>query len=178
MFSSRLRQTEILLTYHPRTDSVVFQFPYQTVTYRQYWNTINRETLLAAISRYQSDFAAKNLPVMSRSRMRRAYGTLEAVTEWGTFRFMVNAQAHPKVELGYTFEQNSPYFVITQREAKNEFVTNDDMQNSSLRVTLFFTRAMLEDLAAALDQSRLLSLLPATLLPSSGGPIDLPPAEY
>jgi hypothetical protein len=158
--NSRLRQVEILLTYHPRTDTVVFQFPYQYITYRQRWNTLNRETLLAAMSRYQSDFAAKNLPLKSRTKMRRAYGILDSVTEWGTFKIMINSRAHPKVELGYAFEQNSPYFVITQREAKNELANNDNSQNSSLRISLYFTRAMAEDLAAALDRNRLLSLLP------------------
>ncbi|MDR2246998.1 MAG: hypothetical protein LBE17_10100 [Treponema sp.] len=175
-FSSRLRQTELLVTYHPRTDSVEFQFPYQTVTYRQYWNTLNREALLAAISQYQSDFAAKNLPVMRRSKMRRAYGTLEALTEWGSLRLMITARGRPAVELGYTFVQNSPYFIITQREAKNELVTGES-QNTSLLITLFFTRAMAADLAAALDRSRLLSLLPDAPLPA-GGPDGLSPDEY
>jgi hypothetical protein len=159
-FSSRLRQVEVQVTYHPRTDTVVFQFPYQTVTYRQYWNTHNRETLLAAISRYQTDFAAKNLPALRRGKMRRTYGALESITEWGTFKFMVASRSYPKVELGYTFNQNSPYFIITQLEAKNELATSDNTRTNSLRLTLYFTRAMAEDLAAALDRSRHLALLP------------------
>jgi hypothetical protein len=166
--SRRLRQIEALVTYYPRTDTVVFQFPYQFVTYRQHWNTVNRETLLAAISRYNDDFTAKNLPSMSRGKMRRAYGVLDSVAEWGTFKIMLNARSRPKVELGYAFEQKSPYFVITQREAKNEIAANDNA-NTSLRISLYFTRAMAEDLTAVLDRSRLLSLLP------NGG--ILPPGE-
>jgi hypothetical protein len=169
-FGGRLRQIEALVTYYPRTDTVVFQFPYQFITYRQHWNTVNREILLAAISRYKSDFAAKNLPSLSRSRMRRAYGVLDSVTEWGTFKIMLNARSRPRVELGYAFEQDSPYFVITQREAKNEIAANDNSANTSLRISLYFTRAMADDLAAALDRNRLLSLLP-----NSGGV--LPPGE-
>jgi hypothetical protein len=179
-FSSRLRQVEILVTYHPRTDSVALQFPYQTVTYRQYWNTINRETLLAAISRYQADFAAKNLPVMRRSKMTRTYGVMDSLTEWGSLRSMVTSRSYPKVELGYTFEQNSPYFTITQRPARDELATVDDARIDSLKITLFFTRAMAEDLAAALDRRRLLSLLPAPgpgALPP-GSSAELPPDEY
>ncbi|MDR2742771.1 MAG: hypothetical protein LBB98_11555 [Treponema sp.] len=175
--TNRLRQVEILVTYHPRTDTVVFQFPYQLVTYRQHWNTVNRETLLAAISRYQSDFAAKSLSIMSRSKMRRAYGVLDSVTEWGTFKIMINSRARPKVELGYAFEQNSPYFVITQREAKNENASGDSGANTSLRVSLYFTRALAEDLAAALDRSRLLSLLPGGRAPESGSG-EVAPDEY
>jgi hypothetical protein len=178
MFSSRIRQVEIQLIYYPRIDAVVFQFPYQTVTYRQYWNTVNRETLLAAISRYQDDFAARNLPTISRSRMRRAYGTMESLTEWGSIKAMINARGRPKVELGYAFEQNSPYFVITQRQVKNERITNDS-DSTSLRLDLYFTRAMLEDLSAALSQERLLSVLPVPgSHPSIGGSGELLPDAY
>jgi hypothetical protein len=177
MFSSRIKQLEILLIYYPRTDTVVFQFPYQTVTYRQHWNTLNRETLLAAISRYQEDFAARKLPVTSRSKMRRAYGVMDSVTEWGALKVMINSRGRPKVELGYAFEKNSPYFVITQREAKNEMAAGDNNHITSLRLDLYFTRAMAEDLAAALDRGRLLSVLPGSgaLLPGSD---ELPPDEY
>jgi hypothetical protein len=177
--TDQVRQVEILLTYHPRTDTVVFQFPYQTVTYREHWNTANRGALLAAVSRYQNDFAAKNLPAMSRSKMRRVYGAVDSITEWGTFRFMLNARSRPKVELGYAFKQNSPYFVITQRAAKNELSQSSDTTHSSLRISLYFTRAMLEDLSAALSQERLLSVLPVPgSHPSIGGSGELLPDAY
>jgi hypothetical protein len=175
-FSSRLRQIEVQVTYHPRTDTVAFQFPYQTVTYRQYWNTANREALLAAISRYQTDFAAKSLPHLNRGKMRRAYGALESVTEWGSFKFMVTSRSYPKVDLGYTFEKNSPYFTITQRPAPNKLATADDARTNSLRITLFFTRALAETLAATLDRSRLLSLLPTHT--TGALPTEMPPDDY
>jgi hypothetical protein len=109
--------------------------------------------------------------------MRRAYGILESVTEWGTFKIMINSRARPKVELGYAFEQNSPYFVITQREAKNEIASSDSSANTSLRVSLYFTRALAEELTAALDRSRLLSLLPNSgVVPPGSG--EVAPDEY
>jgi hypothetical protein len=179
MFTGRIRQVEILLIYYPRIDTVVFQFPYQYVTYREHWNTVNREALLAAISRYQSDFAARNLPAMGRSRMRRAYGTLNSVTEWGLLKSMLNARGRPKVELGYAFEQNSPYFVITQRQTKNELSKSSNATATSLMISLHFTRSMLEDLAAAIEQKRLLSVLPATgSHPSIRSDGELLPDEY
>jgi hypothetical protein len=180
-FSSRIRPQEVFVAYHPRTDSVVFQFPYQTVTYRQYWDPVNRETLLAAITRYHEDFAAKNLPVQGRAKMRRVYGTVEAVTEWGSSKYMMSSRGYPKVEIGYAFEKNSPYFIITQHESINELATNDDTRAvNSLRITLFFTRAMAEDLAAVLDNSHLRSLLPTPTpgAPPPGAASALPPDEY
>jgi hypothetical protein len=158
LFSSQIRQMEILLVYYPRTDTVTFQFPYQSVTYRQYWDTADREALLEAISRYRNGFDTRNLPVMNRSKMRRAYGSLEFVTEWGAFKAMLGSRGYPRVELGYAFYKDSPYFVITQRETKNVLSSGDDYL-SSLRLDIYFTRKMAEDLAAAIEQKRLLSVL-------------------
>lgn len=165
MFTSQIRQVEILLVYYPRTDTVAFQFPYQTVTYRQYWDTASRQALISAVSRYLDGFDTRNLPVMSRSKMRRAYGSLQFVIEWGSIKSMLSSQGSPRVELGYAFNKESPYFVITQRETKNILSTGND-HLTSLKLDIFFTRKMAEDLAAAIDQQRLLSVLPAPGAPA------------
>jgi hypothetical protein len=178
MFSSQIRPMEILLVYYPRTDTVTFQFPYRLVTYRQYWDTAAREALLEAIARYQDGFDTRNLPVMSRSRMRRAYGSLEFLIEWGSFKAMLGSRGRPKVELGYVFYKDSPYFIITQRETRNVLSASDDHLTSQ-RLDIYFTRKMAEDLAAAIDQKRLLSVLPVPGAPGvSRNSNEIIPDEY
>jgi hypothetical protein len=158
MFSSRILQMEVPLTYNPRTDSVYLEFRYQTVNYRQYWDLPSREVFIAAVSRYKEDYDARNLP--SGRRSRRAYGSVPAMTEWATIKFTTVSQSYPRIDLGYVFENNSPYFITTQQEAKN--VLDSTANNSSIRIILYFTRTMAEDLAALFDRDYLRSLLPGS----------------
>jgi hypothetical protein len=158
-FPTRIKQIPLTLSFDPRSNTVYMQFSYQTVTYRQYWDPPSRVRFISAVERYHADYEARNLPERKHRRSRRAYDVLDGLTEWGAFRFMINARSHPKVYLGYTFRENSPYCLITQTSAKNELSTTDIEQNS-LQIELYFTRAMAADLARLLDQDHLTSLVP------------------
>jgi hypothetical protein len=158
-FPTRIKQIPLTLSFDPRSNTVYMQFSYQTVTYRQYWDPPSRVRFISAVERYHADYEARNLPERKHRRSRRAYDVLDGLTEWGAFKFMINARSRPKVYLGYTFRENSPYFLITQMSAKNERSTTDDEQNS-LQIELYFTRAMAADLARLFDQDHLASLVP------------------
>jgi hypothetical protein len=159
LFPTRVGPIPVPVTFEPRTNRVYLQFPYQTVTYRQYWDASSRAAFIAALSQYQGDYDRRELPQQSLVRTRKAYGSFSAMTEWGQFAFMINARSYPAIELGYAFQNDSPYFIVTQKEAPNVNAATD-VQNNSLRITLYFTRAMAEELAALFDQEHLLSLLP------------------
>ncbi|MDR3333973.1 MAG: hypothetical protein LBT13_03655 [Treponema sp.] len=156
-FSSGLEQKPVSLVFDPRLDRVYLEFKYQTVTYRQYWDKTGREGFIAAVKRYHADYEARNL-TNKPSKSRSAYGTLQSTTEWGQFRFSVSSRASPRIELGYHFKQNNPYFTVLQREAK-ETHWGGDNETSSLRIILYFTRIQADELAGFFDQDYLLSFL-------------------
>jgi hypothetical protein len=156
-FTSRLKNTPLTATFIPRDNTVYLQFMYETVTYRQYWDAPARQRFITAVTQYKADFDAKNLNGRS-SQSRKAYGSFKSKTEWGQFKFMVNSTGYPRVELGYIFNNNSPYFIITQRSAQN-IKRENDTPNGSLFIELFFTRAMADDLVNLFNQQYLVSLL-------------------
>jgi hypothetical protein len=169
----KIRVVDVPVTYNPRTNVVSFEFIYQTITYRQFWTTPNRAALLSALSRYQADFDARNLPLKSRSRMGKTYGSLIGTAEWAQFKFSVISFGYPNVDLGYIFVENSPYFLITQWSAQN---IREGGAANSLRIPIYLTRAMAKEMADALSQETLLSHLPAP--PELLGPKDLEMDEY
>jgi hypothetical protein len=85
------------------------------------------------------------------------------MVEWGTFKFLVNSRSYPKAYLGYVFRDNNPYFMLTLLPAKNVRREDSAGQNNSLRIELYFTRTMAEDVANLFDQEYLLSLLPESV---------------
>jgi hypothetical protein len=164
-FAFNIKQIEIPLTFDPRTGSVYFDFFYDLVTYREYWSVENRAAFIAALARYKADYEAKNLN-LSRNKSRRAYGTVKGSIAWGVLRQMLNNRGYPNFDLGYAFRNDSPYFTIYQREAPNVHASGDNV-NSSISLTLYFTRAMADDLAALLSEEYLRSLLPSSVQPSA-----------
>jgi hypothetical protein len=177
-FPTRIKQIPLTLTYDPRNNVVCIQFSYQTVTYRQYWDSANRIRFISAVERYHADYEARNLPERKRRKSRRAYDTLKGLSTWGAFKFMINSRSSPRIYLGYTFRDNSPYFLVTQMPAKNELSSKNSEQNS-LQIELYFTRAMAEALAEIFDQNYLVSLVPDHLKDrplQSGAPVN--PDDY
>ncbi|MDR3342533.1 MAG: hypothetical protein LBT14_07060 [Treponema sp.] len=156
LFSSALEQKNVALVFEPRYNRVYLQFKYQTVTYRQYWDASGREQFIAAVKHYHQDYDARTL-IAKPSKFRPtygAYGALNSTTEWGQFSFSINARAHPRLELGYLFKKDNPYFTVLQREAPG-----DAGNHTSLRIILYFTRAQADDLARFFDQDYLLAFL-------------------
>jgi hypothetical protein len=173
-FSSSLGEKEVSLVFDPRSDTVYLQFSYETVTYRQFWDKVNRQKFIAALEQYQKDFEAKNLTTKS-SKSRRAYGAIKGKTEWGQFSFSVNYRSYPQMELGYLFKGDKPYFTVLQREAKDVAIGGDGAPDS-LRITTYYTRAQASELAAVFDQAYLLACLEEEGIPLGSG--DLHVDEY
>jgi hypothetical protein len=178
-FPTRIRQIPLTLNFDPRSDMVYIQFRYQTVIYRQYWDPANRARFIAAVERYHADYEARNLPERKRRKSRRAYDTLKALTQWGTFQFTMNARSQPRIYLGYAFHDNNPYFLVTQMPAKSEIILDDTMDRSSLQIELYFTRAMATALAQLFDQGHLNSLIPDYAKDRALQPgASIPPDDY
>jgi hypothetical protein len=66
--------------------------------------------------------------------------------------FSNHARGLSRLDFGYRFKDRSPYFTVTQSEAKDTYV---NPKNSSTQVTMYFTRAMAQELAALFDEDNL-----------------------
>jgi hypothetical protein len=160
VFSSALDTKEVPVQFNPRDDTVSLEFRYQTVIYRQYWDRAGRDRFIAAVRQYQADFAARNLSTRA-AKSRAAYGGTGAKVEWGQFAFSVNACSYPRVDLGYRFKGNSPYFTVVQREARDILMPSADDSRTSLQITAYFTRTMADKAAALFDPAYLAEVLEA-----------------
>ena len=167
-FGKNVEFTPVSLTYHPRTDAVTLEMR-QGVLYRQYWTRRMREAFMDALETYEADYAARNLPGGSWNRTSRAYRSMTGKIEWRMSGITREYQGFPVMELGYRFENGSPYFTVTQRIAKDERERDTSQQVSSGRMVFYFTRAMAKEVAAFFDDEYLDSLVPEV-------PLNAPPA--
>ncbi|MDR2370029.1 MAG: hypothetical protein LBD71_00995 [Treponema sp.] len=162
--SSALEKKEATVVFVPRTDSVYLQFRFQTVTYRQYWDRSGRAMFKAALARYKDDYDARNLG-LKPAKASRAYGQLKGYTEWGQLNVAVflSGKAYPRMELGYRFNNGSPYLTVLQRRADDEGLAATESRES-LNIRTYFTRAQATELVNLFEQDYLLSVLPAAAL--------------
>jgi hypothetical protein len=160
LFSSTLDTKDVPVQFNPRDDTVSLEFRYQTVIYRQYWDRAGRDRFMAAVQQYHTDFEARNLSTKA-SKSRAAYGSASARAEWGQFAFSVNACSYPRMDLGYRFKGNSPYFTVVQREARDTIMPTADDSRMSLRITTYFTRSTADKMAALFDPAYLAGVLEA-----------------
>jgi hypothetical protein len=125
----------------------------------------------AALARYKNDYDARNLG-LSPSKASRAYGTLKGYTEWGQLNvaLFMSGKAYPRMELGYRFSNDSPYFTVLQRRADDEGIAATE-SHESLNIRTYFTRAQAAELVDLFEQEYLLAVLgPAAL--DKGIPVD------
>jgi hypothetical protein len=175
-FSSSIEKKEVEVWFDPRIDSVYLQFRHQTIVYKQYWDKSNRLQFITALEKYKKDYEAKNLNLKG-ARAGRVYGVLDGRLQWGQFSssIFMNAESLPRVELGYMFKQNNPYFTVHQLAAENIFNTSDE-KKESMGITIYFTRAQADELAKLFDQQYLLSFIGPRLIPEGAAPEDTIPA--
>jgi hypothetical protein len=160
LLSSSLEKKDINVYFMPRTDEVYLEFKYQTLTFRQYWEKADRLKFVTALELYKKDYANRTLKLKG-SRARRVYGHFDGKTEWGQVNtsFLMNSRAFPKMELGYRFKKESPYFTVYMQAAPDVLNLDDGLERDSLDVMLYLTRAQGDELVALFDQQYLLSFL-------------------
>jgi hypothetical protein len=140
--------------FQPSQNRAYLEFPYQTVTYRQYWDRPARELFISAVERYQGEQSRGGPPRQGAAKARRAYGRFKTRTEWGVLPFMLNYAANPQVDLGYTFIGETPYFTITQYEAEH-IGADSNNRAESLRISLYLTPQWAAALAAQFTEEAL-----------------------
>ena len=149
-----LKKNLVKVFYYPREDAVCLQYRREFTTYNQFWSSTGRQTFLAALVQYNSEYNERTLTVQNRKNIR-VYGNVGGYLYWQMYRFTVQAKSSVKVELGYQFRDNSPYFSIHQREAEFKEEMTRDHDRTSPAITMYFTRAQASILAEMFDQETL-----------------------
>jgi hypothetical protein len=153
-FSSVISREDAAAVYDSVNDIVTLEFKSAGAVHnRQYWTAGARETFIKALAQYEIDYEARNLPAgFLNSGKRAVYGKAEIPIHWWSLSFSNHARGISRLDFGYRFKDRAPYFTVTQSEAKDTYVNS---QNSSTQVTLYFTRAMAQELAALFNEENL-----------------------
>ncbi|MDR1240176.1 MAG: hypothetical protein LBK27_08675 [Treponema sp.] len=157
-FSARMDKKEIEVFFYPRYNAVVLEFRHELVRYRQFWDPGNRRLFIQALDSYRADFAARNL-VNTYFKTAACYGKFTGAAEWETSSLSFTGHSSPRMELGYRFRNETPYFSVRQRAAPNERGHSDRGTSNSLQIIMYYTRAQAEELTKLFDQDYLMSLL-------------------
>jgi len=168
-FSSRVRKTEVEAIFHPRHNYVSLEFRHDLVTYRQFWDEPARKQFAAALELYKKDFENRKLTNNNR-KTKSVYGKVKGHVEWLLTKFTKTRVSYPTIDIGYQFKENTPFFSVFMRSAKEVITNKEDDSNAtySQPVNMFFTRAQADVLAGIFDQARLIELLGEINAPLTG----------
>ena len=160
-----IRKVDVKVHYYPLEDAVALQYRMDMINYYQFWSHNGREVFRKALEAYKADYEERNLDRRDR-QSRRKYGTANGYIMWFTHAFSVRAFSGTDLELGYLFEDGSPYFTVNQKPVEHY----DDHLNESRTLqimTTYFTRAQADELAALFDEDFLEAVIPARSVPNS-----------
>jgi hypothetical protein len=158
-FSSKVNKAEVQTVFHPRLNAVSLEFKYELMNYRQFWDESARKQFAASLELYKKDFEDKKL-IDKYRKTKDVYGNVKGRLEWEAFKYTKTRISNPKIEIGYRFKENTPFFTTLMRSAQ-EVV--GEMGNSSgvdsQQINIYFTRTQADELVRLFDQAYLIELL-------------------
>jgi hypothetical protein len=152
--SSAVSKETAAAVYDGANDIVTLEFQGAGGThYRQYWTAQARATFIKALAQYEIAYGTRNLPTgFLTAGKREAYGKTEIMIHWWSMKISNQSRGISRLDFGYLFKDHNPFFTITQNETKDTYVSP---KYTSSQVTLYFTRAMAQDLIALFDEETL-----------------------
>ena len=157
MFRSGLRKVEVAVSYFPLENAVCLEYRLDSITYHLFFDWRGRAAFINALEQYKQDFEQRNFERNTR-QSRRHYDTVQGYLFWQRFRFSVQAEGEVGISIGYFFKDRRPYFTITQREAVYIDPQSQRDMHKSGEITMYFTRAQADALAALFSEQHLRGL--------------------
>jgi hypothetical protein len=146
----KLKKQNVTVLYFPREDAVCLRYKYEFYNYHQFWNKRGRLGFITALQNYNSDYGARDLQRNSRKSLEK-YGIVRGYLIWQQLSITIRAYANMNIELGYAFNDKSPYFTVFQRNA--EYIDDISRETrTSPNITMYFTRAQAAELAELFEQ--------------------------
>jgi hypothetical protein len=158
-FSSKVNKLEVQTVFHPRLNAVSLEFKYELYNYKQFWDEPARKQFAASLELYKKDFDNKKL-IDKYRKTKDVYGNVKGRLEWEAFKYTKTRVSNPKIELGYRFKENTPFFTTLMRTAREEPSETDNKSSvDSPQINMYFTRTQADELVKLFDQVYLLELL-------------------
>jgi len=157
-----IKKIIVTVSYYPYDDAVCLRYRSDFFTYYQFWSLDGRGAYLKALEKYNADYTARNLNEKNR-KSKSNYGKAEGYLSWQMYSFTRQVAANMDIEFGYAFNDKSPYYAVTQKHTKYEDPISDENDMESQEITMHFTRAQANELAAFFDQDFLRALVPPEL---------------
>ena len=107
------------------------------------------DVLQKAAQSYSVQFEKHKLKKGKPSTMR-AYASLPVLLDWGTTAQSLDRQAPSTADIGYVFDNNSPYFSILVQNAQNTREQDTPALQESGQVLVLFTKSQLQGLLDAI----------------------------
>lgn len=122
-------------------------------------NQENRNKLRIAYESYLKDFENKKLE-RKNGKSFKQYGNINVNTNWGPLKSTTPSFGKGKVNMGYEFEKNSPYFCLTMYPIHNDYyeIAGDATTTDSMTVKFYFTKAQMKDLFDALTEENIANI--------------------
>jgi hypothetical protein len=171
----KLKKQNVTVLYFPQEDAVCLRYKYESYTYHQFWNKRGRLGFVSALQNYNIDYEARDLQRNSANSLQN-YGIVRGYLVWQQLSIFVQAHANMNLELGYTFNDRSPYFTVYQRNAEYIDVRGMDSPRTSPNITMYFTRAQAAELAEIFEQYIITGDEDETGLPAAKD--DVPKDDY
>ncbi len=156
LFGSDVNQSESVVFFEPRTNTVRFEFRSHGVKYRVRMPETMRSAVIKAVAEYRKNFDERSLNISAKGTQKN-YGREVVRIEWGVTDY--KAEGETLVELGYLFvDRKTPYFTLTFQKGKNQGRTVDGGESDEYSpiTALYFTKAQATNFAEVLLQENLL----------------------
>jgi len=147
----QLKKMAVPVFYFPDEDAVVLRFRPEFTTFQQCWSNKGRQSFIEALQKYNEDYSARTLDIKN-NKSKRKYNVVKGYLIWQQFAFTTRARGNVKIEIGYIFKDNVPYFSINQLEAEYIDEISRGGNRSSSIISLYLTRAQAAELAALFDK--------------------------
>jgi len=146
----KIRKQSVKVVYYPKDDVVCLQYRNNLMGYNQFWSRRGRMGYSSALFQYNDDYSNRIL-ARNEKKSSKKYGIYGGYLVWQQTSFFIQAKASMKMEIGYTFKDNSPYFTITQLPAEYIDELHTDNNRTSDQIIIYFTRAQAAELEALFE---------------------------
>lgn len=161
--SGKPTQKEAIIALNTKDGTAGFGSPYLAAYYIVQMDETARKKLAKAVDDYISDFDNKRLQRKGRNLLKQ-YGAIDVRLHWGSLRGSTPNNGSGKLNMGYSFENKSPYFTLSTYPVKNDYydVVGDSTTRESLSLKYYFTKAQARALVEMLSDEALADYLGVT----------------
>ena len=149
----KMEEVEGTVYYNSALKMAGFQANYYHQIYYLFMNENSRKKIKENVEQYIKDFGEHSLS--KKGKTYKKYGEESIRLEWGTIPSMVDAYGNGKLQSGYRFYNDSPYFTLTVWPVKNLEKTKAAGSAKSVKIQYFFTKQQAEIFANLLSNENL-----------------------